>query len=257
MYLRLHSTQRFSDRVSNYIQYRPTYPATLLDTLTTSCGLNPQSFIADIGSGTGKLTQLLLDRSYRVIGVEPNKEMREAAEAAFSQIDTFSSSSGQAEATGLAPASVDLIVAAQAFHWFDPAKTRQEFLRLLKPSGHLALLWNRRRLESPFHQAYDRLLRDYAPDYANVKQRTDLTQAELADFFAPGPVATFEFENVQRFDLASFLGRMQSSSYTPKSGAPEHGALVAAVTELFNQHQISGGLNFEYRTFLYLGQFLP
>src|ERR1019366_5901844 len=136
------STTRFSSRVENYIKYRPGYPQAIVDLLSARCGLTSASVIADVGSGTGILTELMLRNGNKVFAVEPNRDMREAAERLLSQHPNFISVEGTAEVTRLNDASVDLIVAGQSFHWFDRVKTRQEFLRVLKPGGWVALIWN-------------------------------------------------------------------------------------------------------------------
>ncbi|HSG40824.1 MAG TPA: class I SAM-dependent methyltransferase, partial [Thermoanaerobaculia bacterium] len=126
---------RFSSRVQNYVRYRPGYPLSLIDFLETNLGLAPGAVIADVGSGTGKLSELFLDRGYRVIGIEPNDEMREAAEGLKERYPDFVNLAGQAESLPLDDRSVQAVMAGQAFHWFDPGKTRAEFARVLVPGG--------------------------------------------------------------------------------------------------------------------------
>src|SRR5712691_7831802 len=139
--------QRFSNRVADYVRYRPGYPPAVLDLLRTDCGLRPDHVVADIGSGTGILSKLFLENGNRVFGVEPNAEMRQAGEEYLASYDGFSSIEGSAESTTLADSSVDFITAAQAFHWFDPQAARREFARILKPGGWVVILWNDRRME--------------------------------------------------------------------------------------------------------------
>ena len=163
--------QRFSDRVADYVRYRPGYPLALIDLLRAECGLRPDHVIADVGSGTGLLSRLFLDNGNRVFGVEPNEEMRQAGEEYLAAYDQFSSVSGSSEATALPEASVDFITAAQAFHWFEPVTTRREFLRILKPHGWVIVIWNDRRIsETAFGRAYEDLLIRYGTDYTRVKE---------------------------------------------------------------------------------------
>lgn len=150
---------RFSNRVQDYIRYRPGYPQAVMDCLRDEFGLRPQQVVADIGSGTGISTGLLLDNGHRVIAVEPNADMRAAAETRYGSNGAFQSVAAPAEATTLPDASVDWIVAAQAFHWFDVEKCRVEFRRILKRGGFVALLWNDRRDDTPFLRGYDALLK--------------------------------------------------------------------------------------------------
>ena len=248
------STERFSDRVSNYVKYRPSYPNEIIQKLTQHCNLNTNSVIADIGSGTGKLTELLLAQDYFVFGVEPNQAMREAAETLFAENDKFVSIDGQSEATGLEDESVDLIVAAQAFHWFEPKATKQEFARVLRPGGFIALVWNQRDMASPFQQQYDQMLAQYCTEYRDVNHR-NITDTEFAAFFSPNAYEVFNFPYAQQFDKASFLGRMYSSSYTPNQGSPQAASLNTAAEQLFDKHQNGGIVEFSYETNLYLARY--
>jgi len=248
------STERFSDRVADYVNYRPSYPLEVVDTLISECGLNSQSTIADIGSGTGIFSRLLLDKNFHVAGVEPNEGMRGAAEQQLSSYSKFTSSGGQSEHTGLADHSIDLITSAQAFHWFKRDETRQEFVRVLKPGGQVALIWNQHKLEQSFQKEYDAILREFATDYNSVNHM-NISYEDIAGFFSPNKVLTFEFENTQIFDLVGFLGRMQSSSYTPAASTREHAMLVQAARDLFGRYECGGEVRFEYVTRLYLASF--
>ena len=159
-------TQRFSDRVENYVRYRPSYPKEVLSILQEETEFTSASVIADVDSGTGISTKLFLENGNTVYGVEPNQKMRQAAEAFLQAYPHFRSIAGTAEATTLPDQLVDYVVAAQAFHWFNIPATRQEFARVLKPDGWVVLLWNSRRLNStPFLQAYEALLQQYGTDY--------------------------------------------------------------------------------------------
>jgi len=248
------STERFSDRVANYIKYRPTYPQQVIDSIFSECQIETGARVADIGSGSGIFSQLLLAADLRVFAVEPNETMRAAAEQLLSGHANFTSVDGRSECTNLADASIDLVTAAQAFHWFDGEATKLEFSRILKPGGYLALVWNQRRLDQPFHQDYERMLRRYATDYNSVNHM-NLTDEDFDKFVYPAKFTTFEFENSQHFDLTGFLGRMQSSSYTPKNNTAEHGKLIAAAEELFNRYEADGSVRFEYTTRLYIARF--
>jgi ubiquinone/menaquinone biosynthesis C-methylase UbiE len=164
------STTRFSDRVDNYIKYRPGYPAEIIDYLKTQNILKADSIIADIGSGTGISTEMFLKNSNTVHGVEPNKEMREAAERLLIGYKNFSSINGTAEETTLPIESIDIITAGQAFHWFDIPKAKNEFKRILKHGGFVVLIWNEKQLDSsPFMNAYEEMLLEFGTDYSEVK----------------------------------------------------------------------------------------
>src|SRR4026208_981769 len=138
-------TKRFSKRVENYIQYRPKYPPAVFDFLRNELNLAPSSIIADVGSGTGISSEMFLRNGNTVFGIEPNSEMREAGERNLSQFASFKSIYGTAEATTLEDHSVDFVIAGQAFHWFDRARSRAEFFRILKKNGWVVLIWNDRK----------------------------------------------------------------------------------------------------------------
>ncbi len=249
----LRSTERFSSRVENYIKYRPGYPAAVLELLRAKCGLAATSTAADIGSGTGILTELLLETGAEVFAVEPNKEMREAAERLLSDYGRFRSVAGTAEATTLPDSSVDLITASQAFHWFDVPKSRGELARILKPRGWVVLIWNERPLEAgPFMDEYDSLLRRHAADYDRVtNMRAD--EVKIREFFGRKPEAAV-FPYRQTFDFAGLQGRLMSSSYAPEPGHPEHEPMLAGLRALFERHSRGGTVVFPYRTLVYFGQ---
>jgi SAM-dependent methyltransferase len=175
--------QRFSNRVADYVRYRPSYPSALIDLLRDECGLRPDHAVADVGSGTGLLSKLFLENGNRVLGIEPNEEMRRAGEEYLATYKNFSSVRGSSEATTLADSSVAFITAAQAFHWFEPIATRREFLRILKPSGWVVVIWNDRRIsETAFGRAYEDLLVRYGTDYTRVKEAHPETH-DMEDFF--------------------------------------------------------------------------
>ncbi len=148
MMLATDSKERFSNRVEDYVRYRPGYPRAVLDLLREECGFAPESVVADIGSGTGILTQMLLENGNVVYGVEPNAEMRAAGESLLQRYARFRSVAGSAEATTLPDASVDFVFVGQAFHWFEPKAARAEFERVLKPRGWVAVIWNERKKDA-------------------------------------------------------------------------------------------------------------
>jgi SAM-dependent methyltransferase len=254
---RLNPTQRFSSRVENYIKYRPTYPAAILDVLTAECQLSPEAMVADVGSGTGILTRLFLENGNRVWGIEPNQEMRQAGERLLSGHPRFTSVAGAAEKTTLADHTVDFVVAGQAFHWFDLAPAQAEFARILKPGGWVALVWNSRRSSgTPFLEAYERLLRTYGTDYTAVNEKK-IDAETMQAFFAGGVFRLKTFDNHQHFDLDGVEGRLLSSSYTPEEGHPNYDPMLEMLASIFQAYQVNGQVTFEYDTQLYYGQLLP
>jgi SAM-dependent methyltransferase len=243
-------TKRFSNRVDDYVRFRPTYPAAVVDLLQSEAGLAPSSLIADIGSGTGISAKLFLDHGNTVFGVEPNREMRHAAEMSLDQYPRFRSVDARAEDTTLADHSVDFVVAGQAFHWFDRANCRIEFARILRPGGRVVLMWNNRFTDTtPFLREYEQLICDFAIDYRQVDHR-QIDIPAITEFFTP---CSFQFRsapNHQLFDLVGLLGRIASSSYMPVAGHPNHTRMVEAQERLFNQHQQNGRVEIQYDTIL-------
>jgi SAM-dependent methyltransferase len=242
-------TQRFSSRVDNYVRFRPGYPGELVDYLRTECGLTKQAAIADIGSGTGKLTELFLRNGNPVMAVEPNQEMREAGERLLAKFPNFTSVAGTAETTTLPDRSVDFIAAGQAFHWFKPEPTRAEFQRILKPGGPVLLIWNDRRKSTPFLKAYEKLLHEFGTDYKQVNHRNVGPEALLGFFRAEPKLKTFPY--AQHFDFEGLKGRLLSSSYVPEAGQPKYDGMLAELRRIFDAHQTGGQVAFEYDSLLY------
>jgi SAM-dependent methyltransferase len=226
---------RFTGRVDDYERGRPGYPPALVDAVIELAGLEPGATLADLGAGTGLASAPFLARGFRVLGVEPNAAMRAAAERRFAGEPRFAAVEGRAEATGLADASADLALAAQAFHWFEPGPTRRELRRILRPPRPVALVWNARRAEgTPFLEAYERLLETYGTDYREVGHR-GVGEARVAAFLG-GPVATRRFDNAQRLGLEGLRARLLSSSYVPAVGEPRHDEMLAELAALFARH---------------------
>jgi SAM-dependent methyltransferase len=247
-------TQRFTSRADNYARFRPSYAPAVLDLLRRECGLTPDWVIADVGSGTGISTAMFLDHGNRVYGVEPNDAMRAYAEQTLGGNLRFTSIAARAEATTLPGASVDLVVAGQAFHWFEPDATRVEWARILRPGGWVALMWNSRQDgDSPFAQGYEALLMQYSLDYQKVHHR-NVGSAALDAFFGAGQWRQATFDNPQRRDWEALSGGLQSGSYTPEPGHPNHTPLLEGMRRLFEEHQVDGYVVLPTATEVYYGQ---
>ena len=245
-------TLRFSARVENYIRYRPGYPPQVLETLRTECGLTPQSTVADIACGTGIFTRVLLDNGNRVYGVEPNREMREAAERLLANYPNFTSIAGTAEATTLPDRAIDIATAAQAAHWFNLPNARKEFARVLKPKGWAVLLWNERSTDTtPFLRDYENLLLRYGTDYEKVRHEN--TTDNIDDFFAPTPYQSRLFDMRQKFAYTDLEGRLLSSSYAPMPGHPNHDPMLQELRGIFDAYNKDGRVSMDYLTRLYFG----
>ena len=246
-------TERFSDRVENYAKYRPRYPDAALQSIRAI--VTPPAVVADVGSGTGIFTQQLLNAGFEVYAVEPNDAMRGEAERSLKAEPQFHSVKGTAESTSLPDHFADLISYAQAFHWFDHAKAKSEFRRILRPGKWAALIWNERQADtSTFGRKYEELLKRDAPEYSEVNHR-NVCSENIRAFFESGEVTVKRFPNAQQLDRAAFIGRLLSSSFVPLAGEPGHRDIVAAAERLFDENSMEGAVSLEYETVLYLGRF--
>jgi SAM-dependent methyltransferase len=246
--------QRFSNRVADYVRYRPSYPSALIDLLREESGLRPDHVVADVGSGTGILSRMFLENGNRVFGVEPNDEMRGAGEEYLSAFRNFSSIAASAEATTLADASVDFVTVAQAFHWFEPAATRTEFRRILRREGFVVIAWNERLFDTtPFLRAYEALLHRFGTDYARVSESYP-RQLQIQEFFAPNGFLQKSFPNLQEFDFDGVRGRLRGSSYVPGPDHPAFAPMMAELERIFNSHQHDGQVRMDYATHIYFGR---
>jgi ubiquinone/menaquinone biosynthesis C-methylase UbiE len=250
--LRQGPTERFSSRVEHYVRFRPGYPKDAIKVLQEECGLRLDSLVADVASGTGIFTRLLLENGNRVLGVEPNADMRRAGEEYCARFPNFTSVTGTAEATTLEDHSVDIVTAAQAAHWFDRDKALAEFQRILKPGGYLVLLWNDRLIDSPgFNQDYEQLVLRYGTDYSEVKRR----DAAAAQFLEGMPHNKRILPNHQHMDFEALQGRLLSSSYIPQPGEPTYGPMIVDLRRLFDTYRSDGRVQMGYDTKIYYTNF--
>ena len=244
------TVERFSNRVENYVKYRPGYPREVLELFKDELGLTADSVLADVGSGTGLSSRLFVENGNTVYGVEPNDAMRAAAEQYLAGFPSFQSVKGTAENTGLPDGSVDLVIAAQAFHWFDHERSRAEFKRILKEDGYLVLIWNQRQLgTTPFLVEYEKFLLSYASDYAQVRHE-NVSEEIIARFFAK-PFSQKTFDNQQVFDFDGLKGRMLSASYMPSETDQRFDRMIDELRSLFAKHAENDRIKIFYDTRLY------
>jgi SAM-dependent methyltransferase len=245
--------QRFSSRVADYTAGRPGYPSAIVELMRRECGMTGQSVVADIGSGTGLLSRLFLQAGCKTFGVEPNAPMRQAGEAALADESRFTSIDGSAEATGLPDDSVDLIVAGQAFHWFNADAARAEFARILRPGGGVASIWNERVTSGDaFLVGYERLLLDCGADYRQVDHRR-ISEDQLRSFFAPHALHYREFANLQKLDREALFARVRSCSYMPGPDHPRHAIMLGRIDDLFSAFAQNGSVVLAYKTRVWYG----
>jgi SAM-dependent methyltransferase len=246
------SVERFSSRVSNYVRFRPGYPPAVADLLRRECDLYSNARVADVGSGTGLLSRVFLDAGFEVTGVEPNREMRAAAEAILGAYPYFESVEGTAESTTLESGAYDLAVAGQAFHWFDPERTRLEWQRILKPGCCAALIWNERWPGTDVMRSIEDVIDRYATDHDRSIREGG--RSRIAGFFAPTQARTAEFPNHQDFDFEGVKGRVLSCSYIPAEDDPRSALMFDDLKLVFDKYQNGGVIRFEYRTEVYWGK---
>ena len=271
------SPHHFSRRVENYIKHRPGYPKAIIDLLRGECQLTDAAVIADIGSGTGLLAELFLRHGNRVFGVEPDPDMRAAAEHLLRWYPRFTSIAATAEATTLADHSVDMVTAGQAFHWFDHERARSEFARILVPQGWVVLVWNiQRTAGTPFLLALEQfwqtyltreglnveatgqdlaaLLEQRSPVYRWRLHPERVREELLAPFFGRGAFREKTFDNPRVYDWEGLKGRVWSARNAPEAGHPRYTAMLQDLQAIFETHQVNGQVTIEYETRVVHGQ---
>jgi SAM-dependent methyltransferase len=245
---------RFTNRVDAYVKYRPGYPKEAIDYLYETVGFKSHSEVADIGAGTGIFSKLILERGSHVTAIEPNQAMREAAERMLAGESRYSSVTGSAEETHLQSHSVDFIVCAQAFHWFDRAAALSEFRRILRKGGKAVLIWNTRLREgNSFLEEYELLHNNFGTDYAKVNHG-NISQDQLAAFFKDGELQEGRFKNSQEFDFEGLCGRLLSSSYIPALGHPSYAPMMIELRNLFERNNQDGKVIIDYETEVFWGE---
>jgi ubiquinone/menaquinone biosynthesis C-methylase UbiE len=248
------SKERFSNRVADYVRYRPGYPSAVRDILRAECLLKSGHVIADIGSGTGFLSEVFLKNGNRVFGIEPNEAMRQAGEEYLAEYDNFVSINGCAEATTLEDASMHFVVSGQAFHWFDQDAARLEFQRILKPDGWAVVIWNERLTDTtPFLRDYEALICKFNTDYSKVNESYPRVE-QMKHFFSANEFHSHEVPNFQDFAFDGIAGRLRSSSYMPTPDQPTFEPMMDELRRIFDTHNKDGRVRLEYTTHIYLGQ---
>ena len=249
------SSARFNVRVENYLRYRPRYPREIIPFLKREIGLDSSWRVADIGSGTGFLAERFVELGCEVVGVEPNGAMREAGDSYLCGRGNFRSVRGTAESTGLPGASIDLVTAGQSFHWFDPVRARNEFIRILRAPGWIVLVWNSRSTAlSVVTEEYEAILEKLDQDYNNVAEKNKRPE-KMNGFLGKGvSLAQARFANLQSYSWEQLRGRALSSSYAPLPSDKRHRWFVQTLRALFERHQKNGAVEFPYETDLYWGQ---
>ena len=249
------TSDRFLGKSDNYVKYRPSYPNDILIFLNQKHEFIQNSICAEIGSGTGKFTNLLIQNKNIVFAVEPNDEMRAASETSFAQYKNFISISGNSENTNLKSNSIDFIFCAQSLHWFANEKTASEFKRILKPNGRVVIIWNKKAYKkSAFMRGIHKIYIEDSIDFKSVKLENLEDKEILTDLFKDN-YDFYTIESKQVFDLESLIGRMMSISYAPPQGHPKHDKFINEIKKLFHKEAINGKVEFLYETVTYVFKF--
>ena len=243
--------ERFSPLVENYAKYRPGYPEQILFTLEKHFGINNEKIIADIGSGTGQLSKLFVNKYYQTYGIEPNAAMRMVSINEFATYLNFKAIKGTAEQTFLYSESIDLIVAGQSFHWFDNEMSKIEFNRILKHKGIIALIWNERKNETEFMQRYERLLQKHCSNY-KINNHKEYDYRKIKELFSEKKVDLFIFENQQKMDFTAFIGRLKSCSYCPSENDKHYAFLMRGMNKLYENYKCEENITIEYNTLMFV-----
>lgn len=241
----------FGDKVADYQASRPDYPPALFEQLAQ--GLGAAAAIGDLGAGTGLLTEGLLARGWRVWAIEPNEGMRAACDRRLGGRPGYRSAAGSAEAVPLPDASLDLLTAAQAFHWFQIEAARAEALRVLKPGGQVALIWND-RADTPLHRALNEIFARHggARRYALLAAED---RGQLDRFFLSAPPQQWQWPHAHRLDVRGLLSLVFSRSYMPRPDSPAGQAAASELLALFERlAEADGRVEVAYTTVLFLGR---
>ncbi|MCB9034315.1 MAG: class I SAM-dependent methyltransferase [Chitinophagales bacterium] len=247
----MESTQRFSDRVNDYVLYRPSYPIAVINTILENSTTKQNLVVADIGSGTGISAKLFLEENCKVYGVEPNQNMQDAAINYLKEYTQFITINATAIQTTIENHSCDIIVCAQALHWFFNQVFVVEAKRILKPSGLIAIIWNDRDETKPFMQAYEKFIHQFSIDYNQINHK-NIKEEDVYQLFKDFEINYYTFSYQQIFDFEGLLGRVTSCSYMPNQHHQNFAEMKNALQNLFNQYQKQGKINFQYQTTLYL-----
>ncbi|WP_407310091.1 class I SAM-dependent methyltransferase [Desulfosporosinus sp. SB140] len=250
----MNSKEKFSNKVSDYVKYRPSYPKELIDYLINQVGFSQNTVIADIGAGTGKLTKLLADNVKFVYAVEPNDNMRSACNAYCKEYNNVAAIDGSAEDTGLHNHSIDFVTVAQAFHWFDRNKSRIEFQRILKPKGKVVLVWNSKVTENALIKENDEFFRRVCPDFKGFSGGINIAPQAFADFFKHGLCEHRLFGNDSLLKLEEYVGGSLSSSYAPSESDENYEEFIAGLKRLFEKYSSNGKILLPNKTHVYIGE---
>lgn len=247
------STTRFTNRADNYARYRPGYPTAVIEHLQQKIGLHAGMDVADIGAGTGISSELFLKNGNTVYAVEPNDAMRSKATALLQHYPGFHAVKGTAESTQLEDSSMDIVFSGQAFHWFNQQEAKVEFKRIARRDAYILLLWNIRKLNTPFAREYENLLATYGTGYTPTGRDVAAKDMNTA-FFSPCHHEKVVFENSQELDYETIKGRLLSTSFMPAEGDPDCAPMIAQLKDMFARYEKNELVSFDYITTLFIAK---
>ncbi|MCR5209868.1 MAG: methyltransferase domain-containing protein [Lachnospiraceae bacterium] len=251
----MNTTKNFDGYAKDYTVGRPDYAAQLIDSIFNKYGLSKNSVIADIGSGTGKFSRQVLDMGSIVFSVEPNDDMRSVAETELSGYPNFHSIHGDAENTTLESGLIDFVTTAQAFHWFDVQKFRNECIRILKENGKVALIWNIRDRSDVLNQELYQIYTRYCPRFKGFSGGIVKDDPRIKDFFG-GDYDYLSFDNPLFFDKDRFVARSLSGSYSLKEGDTEYKEYMDVIIDTFNRYSSDGIVKMGNSSVAYIGSII-
>lgn len=247
------NTVKFTGKADRYRKYRPSYPQALIDYLFNECSITEKSIVADVGAGTGIFSKCLLDSGCSVIAVEPNADMRNAAQSFLQGYEKLTLVNGTDEATSVSAHSVDLITVAQAFHWFDGEKFKLECRRILKPGAKVALVWNSRDFKSEFVIQHAEICCKFCPDFHGFSGGVSQNSANISTQFF-GHCEHLLFPNDLEYDMDGFIGHSLSASYAPNENEQTFDAFIFELKQLFEKYSNHGKVIVPNITASYLGK---
>lgn len=246
------TTQKFTGRAVDYVKGRPAYAEAFLQSLAEDHGFSPGAEAADIGCGTGKFSAQLLEKGFRVYGVEPNDDMRGQAESALGAWPGFRAVKGTAADTTLADASMDLVTCAQAFHWFDPEAFSAECRRILRPRGKVFLIWNMREESAGINREMYELYKSFCPAFRGFAGGIQKDDGKIRRFFSSG-YQYQEYENPLFYTMETFISRSLSGSYSLKEGDPGFQEYLGGIREVFGKYENHDLVEMPNKTVVYFG----
>lgn len=246
----MNNTTRFNGKGEIYAKARPNYAAELFAYMKNILHISDGSVFADIGSGTGIFSEHLLNNGYFVYAVEPNADMRKKAEEKLSEYKGFTSVDGMDSNTTLSEQTIDCIMVAQAFHWFDADAFKKECQRILKPNGKIIIIYNSRDEDAECTKGLAELRRKYNPKFHGFSN--GISEEKCIAFF-DGNCDVFRTDNNKTYDRQGYINRILSSSYSLSESDERYEEYLADINNLFEKFSNNGTLIIPMQTVAYVG----